>query len=158
MGMRIKEIYGYTLVYDERMRRFLIEDTDGTELAHANTQDEAEVKAKALTKQEFKRIRIMRVVQDGQTVMGELTSLNRDDQSAWVSMGKSEHTYGSGRQRVSLRYDHCYYELTEANCKILEALTVKAENLKHIRGEIEALIDTLEKQINLGYFGITTTY
>lgn len=155
MGIKIKEIYGYTLLYDERLRRFIIKDADGTELAHANTQDDAEVKAKALSKQEFKRIRIINVEQEGQSTMGELTSLNRDDKSAWVSMEKDEHAYGGGRRKISLNYDRGYYEETGANLKILGEIKAKREILNRIKTELKNLIAVLEKPINLGYFGIT---
>jgi len=155
MTIKIKEMYGYNLSYDERLRRFIILDTDGTELAHANTQDEAEVKAKALSKQDFKRIRIVKVEQEGQMTMGELTSLNKDDESAWVSMEKSSHGWGSGRRKIALAYDKGYYEATEVNLKIVEDIKAKEESLNHIKAEIKALITTLEKPINMGYFGIT---
>ena len=155
MTIKIKEIFGYKLSYDERMKRFIVEDTDGTELAWANTQDEAEVKAKALSKQEFKRIPFIEVKQEGQITTGELTSLNKDDQSAWVSMEKSEDNYGGGRRKINLRYDHGYYEVIEANLKILEGIKAKRETLNQIKAEIKALIATLEKPIDMDYFGIT---
>lgn len=155
MAIKIKEIYGYTLLYDERSKRFVVWDTDGTELANATTQDEAEVKAKTLHKQEFSRIPVMRVVSDGRISRGELTSLNRDEKSAWVSMEKSERTWGSGRQKISLRYDSGYYEATETNLKTVEDIKAKREIIDGILAEIEGLRDTLDKPINLSYFGIT---
>lgn len=155
MTIKIKEIYGYTLVYDEKRKTFSIQDIDGTELAYGQTQDEAEAKAKALSKQDFKRIPIVRVEQEGQVTPGELTSLNRDDRAAWISMEKGEDSYGSGRRKISLRYDHSYYEATEANLKVIEGIKTKREALKLIKAEIEVLIDTLEKPIDGDFFGIT---
>lgn len=155
MAIQIKEMYGYQITYNVNLRRFLVEDRDGTELAHANTQDEIEVKAKSLSKQEFQRIPIVRVGGDGEIAMGEVTSLNRDDKSAWVSMKKGKHTWGSGRQKIGLNYSPGYYELTERNTEIVEAIKTKGEVLGQIRTEIKGLIDTLEKRINLSYFGIT---
>ena len=155
MIIKIKEIFGYKISYDEQRKKFIVEDADGIELANANTQDEAEVKAKALSKQEFKRIRITQVAEEGRVTMGELTSLNRDDKSVWVSMEKSETTWGSGRQKINLRYSSRFYEATETNLKILEGIKAKGETLDQVKSEIKALIDTLEKPINLDYFGIT---
>ena len=154
MSIIINEIYGYQLSYDEVKKRFVIIDTDGTELAHAPTQDEAEVKAKALSKQEFSRIWIMRVRTEGEITMGEITSLNRDEKSAWVSMKISKDSWGSGRQKINLKYDRGLYEATETNLKIIEDIRLKREILTEIRLEIEGLIDTLEKPINLSYFGL----
>lgn len=155
MAIKIKGIYGYNLLYDERGKRFVIEDTDRTELANAKTQEEAEVKAKALSKQDFKRIRIVTVGQEGLTTMGEITSLNRDDKSAWVSMEKDEHTWSSGRRKIDLRYDKGYYEITEVNLKTLEYIKAKRDTVDSILTEIKSLRDTLEKPINVEYFGIT---
>lgn len=155
MSIKIKEIYGYKLLYNDRDRNFIIEDTDGTELASAKTQDEAEVKAKNLSKQEFKRVDIIKVEQEGQITMGELTSLNRKDKSAWISMEKSEHTWGSGRQKINLDYHRGYYEATETNLKILEEIKAKREVLTQIKTEIKDTIAKLEKPIDLNYFRIT---
>lgn len=156
MAIKINEMYGYQITYDQRMRRFLVEDSDGTELACANTQDEAEVKAKSLSKQEFTRIPIARVYIEGRIATGEVTSLNRDEKTAWVSMEKGEDTWGSGRQKISLSSSKEYYELTGANAEILESIKAKSETLNQIRAEIRVLIDTLEKPINLSYFGISS--
>lgn len=155
MTIKIKEIYGYKLGYQESMERFVLEDTDGTELAYGKTQAEVEVKAKSLRQQEFKRIRIIGVQSEGKVTLGELTSLNRDDSSAWVSMEKNKDSYGSGRSKINLKYDHGYYEETEANLKILENIKGKREVLLQIQSDINALVATLEKPIDSKYFGIT---
>ncbi|MBU0847026.1 hypothetical protein KKH23_07520 [Patescibacteria group bacterium] len=152
--VKIKEMYGYQITYNPKSRRFLVEDSDGTELAFAKTQDEIEIKAKALSKQEFKRFRIVKVGNEGQVTMGEFTSLNRDDQSGWISMEKGEETWGSGRQKIALRFDRGYYEATETNLKTLGNIKSKRESLNNILAEIKSLRDILEKPINLDYFGI----
>jgi len=155
MVITIKEIYGYNLLYDEGSRRFVIHDTDGMELAHANTQGEAEIKAKALSKQEFKHISIVKITKEGQLQKGELTSLNKDDKCVWVSMEKSKDIWNSGRRKLNLRLDSGeYYEATETNLKILEAIIAKRETIDTILAEIKALRDTLEKLINLAYFDL----
>ena len=154
MAIKIKQMFGYQISYDVRRRQFIVEDTDGTELAYAQTQDEIEVKAKALSKQEFKRISIVKVNQEGIITSGELTSLDRADKSAWVSMEKSKYSWGSGRQKISLNSDRGYYESTDKNLIISENIKAKAEDLNRIRVEINALEATLEKPINRAYFGI----
>lgn len=154
MIIKIKKIFGYELNYDEALKRFVVEDVDGIQLAHADTQDEAEVKAKALSKQEFKRIHIVRVETEGQVTMGELTSLNRDDNSAWISMEKTEEGWGSGRQKLNLRYVCNYYEATEVNLKVLKDIKIKKKTLDQIKIEIADLIKTLERNINSDYFDL----
>lgn len=154
MAIKIKEIYGYNLLYEESSRKFIVQDNNGTELASANIQAEAEVKAKALSKQDFKRIPIVEIGHEGQITTGELTSLNKDDKSAWVSMEKSKGGWSGGRQKINLRYTHNYYEATEANLKILEGIKAKREAVDNILAEIKDLKDTLEKPIDLSYFGL----
>ncbi len=153
MSIKIKEIYGYNLSYDETGKRFVIGDTDGTELAWGKTQDEAEAKAKALSRQEFKRINIILVRGEGEVNLGELTSLNKDDKSAWISMIKGIGP-DSGRRKIDLRYYRGYYEATEANLKTVESIKAKREALLRAQTEITALVGTLEKPINLEYFGM----
>ena len=154
MEIKIKELYGYELCYDERSRRFVIKDTDGTELGNAPTQDEAESKAKALTKAEFKRIRVVRVQSDGRVTMGELTSVNKDDKEAWVVLEKGEDTWGSGREKIHLAHTTGYFEATAKNMTVLENIKKRREIINQTLNEIKSLIETLESPINLGYFGI----
>lgn len=153
--LEIKKVYGFTLYYDERRRFFVLLEDDGTEVGHAQTQDEAEDKAKVLSKQEFKRIPIFKVNDlEGRITTGELTSLNPDDVSAWVSMEKDKDTWGSGRQKINLRYDGGFYEQTPRNNLILDAIRKQAEILKTAQDEIKALVAQLEKPINKSYFNL----
>ncbi len=151
---KIKEVYGFNLSYDERKRQFIITDTDGTEMGVARNQDEAEQKAKTLSKSEFKRINIFCVKSDGRVMMGELTSFNPDDKSSWVSMEKSVHTYGSGRSKIDLNYDKGYYEASDSNLKIVEAITAKGLTILQTLEDIKELIATLGCPINTDYFGL----
>ena len=151
----IKTIYGYKLAYDDRLKRFVILATTGEELAYGRTQDEAEAKAKSLTKQEFKRIPIIRVYGgNGEITAGELTSINRDEETAWVSMEKDSRTFGSGREKISLLSVKSYYEKTPPNMNIASQLAEKREAISEIRKEIGGLEEKLEKPINLAYFGL----
>ncbi len=154
--LKISSVCGYNLAYDESRRLFVITDTDGTELVQGDTQTEAESKAKALSKQEFKRIPIVHVHNSGQVRMGEVTSLNRDDKSVWVSMAKREdESYGGGRGKVSLDYDRGYYEATAKNLNIAAEIEMKEKTIKVLLDGIDRLIKTLENPIGRGYFGIT---
>jgi len=152
--IKIKTSYGFNLSYDERRRLFVITETDGTEVGIAKSQDEAEVKAKALSKREFKRIKIVLVKDDGGTTEGELTSLNSDDVSAWVSMEKSDYTWGSGRSKIDLRYDRGYFEATPANAKIIESIRAKRLSIDQALKDIAELKGRLESSINKQYFGL----
>ncbi len=154
--LKIKEAYGFNLYYDEGRRRFILTDTDGTEVGYGNNQDEAETKAKALSKREFKRIKIFLVRTEGQVILGELTSLNRDEPSAWVSMEQSRNTWGSGREKISLKYDSSYYEATEPNMRIAVTIKQKRDAIDQTINEIDELIKQLEHPINQEYFGIPT--
>jgi len=153
MAIKIKEIYGYRILYDERLKRFLIEDSDGTEMGFGSTQDEAEAKAKALSKQEFKRISIAKVGRDGEVATGEVTSLNKDERTVWVSIEKG--STWSGRQKIHLQYGHGCYEMTVTNASILERVKEKGVELQKVEAEIKSLIEILERPINLDYFGLT---
>ena len=151
--LEIKMIYGYKLFYDELARRFVIKDTDGTELASAPTQDEAESKAKELSKKDFCRIAIVRISDDGEIDHGEITSLNKQDKVAWVSM-EGTRRWSSGRHKVDLRYDHDYYADTEENKPIVEAISEKQKTVDKTLAEIKDLKSTLKSDINEAYFGI----
>ena len=152
--LKIKEVYGFTLSYDESRRRFIITDTDGMEMGYGNNQDEAEAKAKALSKRQFKRVKIFRVYNEGQITMGELTSINPDEPSAWISMEQSAHTWGSGREKTNLKYDRGFYEATEPNLKVAETIKQKKKVIDQTLKEIKDLVNQLEKPINAGYFGL----
>ena len=153
--IKIKEIYGYQLGYDESRRFFIIVDTDGTELAYGNTQDKTEEKAKALSKRDFVRIPIIRVNADGRVVKGEITSLDKLSREYWVSMEKEDNFYGSGRGKEMLGSNFMHYhEATERNLDLAKEIEAKAKDIADIKAEIEQLRTAMEKPINLEYFGM----
>jgi hypothetical protein len=152
--IEIKKIHGFKLHYDAERRLFVLIDSEGAEMGFSNTQDEAEDKAKELSKSEFKRIKIIDVYHEGQISQGEITSINRDSLEAWVSMEKSSASWGSGRQKISLRYNNSFYEATEANNKIIDGIKKHRAIVDQNLNEITELIDKLEKPINTEYFGL----
>lgn len=150
--LKIKRCYGLTLSYDPDRKRFFLIDSDGTEMDYCTTQDEAETKAKSLSKREFKRIKIYEVYKDGGVDAGEVTSVNPDDETAWVSMSPTR--YGTGRSKIDLRYSSRYFEQTPANISIIEAIKQKHLEVKRVATELRELVETLEKPINKEYFGL----
>jgi len=155
MEVKIGKAEGYNIYYSSTFKNFILKDDDGAELASAKTAEEIEAKAKQLRKQDFKRIRIIYVSRyEGKVNEGELTSINRDDQSAWVSLKEKATTWGGNRTKIRLHYDTGYYEATEGNLGIAEVIKEKRRAIDGIFKEIEQLVATLEKPINLEYFGI----
>lgn len=154
--LKIGNASGYDLYYDESRRFFVITDTDGTEMAHGDSQGEVEGKAKILRKEEFKRIPIFRVDSDKKIRLGELTSLNRDDRVCWASMFRMEgESHGGGRGKVDLRYDRVYYELSPNNTELIAKIKAKTDVIDKLRTETNDLIKMLDKPINSEYFGLT---
>ncbi len=153
--IQIKKTSGLDLMYDEQRQRFILVDTDGTEIGYATTQAEAEDKAKKYSKGEqgFKRVAIIGFDYRNKLIKGQLTSVNTEDESAWVSMEGSEGR-SSGRQKTDLRFSTRYWEATEKNMELADKIRVKNEVAATLSSEIEALREQFEKPINKAYFGI----
>ncbi len=152
--IKIGTAKGYTILYDERRRLFILQDAEGNEVASGATQQDVEAKAEKLSKQAFKFPIPALKISGLALSKGRVTSLNADDKSTYFSY--DEKTYGS-HQKLRLRYDHAY-ELTEANSRIDEQVEQYNSQIKEIEGKISSLIDQLEKPINLSYFGLKDTY
>ena len=141
---------GYTILYDEKRKLFILEDADGNEVASGATQDAVEVKAEKLSKQAFKFPIPALNVSGLALFKGRVTSLNADDRSAYFAY--DDKRCGS-HQKLLLRYDHVY-ELTEANALIAGQVEECREQIKAIEDKIKSLISQLEKPIDLFYFGL----
>lgn len=145
---------GYTILYDEKRKLFILEDADGNEVASGATQNDVEIKADKLSKQAFKfpipALHVSRL----SLFKGRVTSVNTDDKSAYFA--HDDKKYGS-HQKLRLRHDRAY-ELTVANSRIYEQVEQYHGQLKEIEGKIESLIDQLEKPINLSYFGLKDSW
>jgi len=153
--IEIRKVQGYGIFYESRSRRFIVQDSDGAQVALAETEDGAEAKIKTLCKQEFKRIPVIRVLHDGEIQYGELTSINRDDLSSWVSMMTKR---GSERSKISLNYDHDFYEATPKNMELVKQIAEQKEIIDKAKKETATIIRTLESRINMAYFGITRSF
>jgi len=148
--IKIGTAKGYTILYDEKRKSFILEDADGNEVASGATQDEVEAKAEKLSKQTFK-FPIPAIKVSGLNLSkGRVTSLNADDRSAYFSY--DDKTYGSHHQKLRLKYDHAY-ELTEANAQIAGQVAECGKQITEIENKIKSLISQLEKPMNLSYFG-----
>ncbi len=145
---------GYTILYDEKRKLFILEDADGNEVASGATQQDVELKAEKLSKQAFKFPIPALKVSHLSLEKGRVTSVNTDEKSAYFAY--DDKRYGS-HQKLRLRYDHAY-ELTVANYRIYEQVEQYRGQIKEIEGKIESLIDQLEKPINLAYFGLNNHY
>jgi len=95
------------------------------------------------------RVPIVWVQTDGEIQMGELTSVDLADESAWVSM-LPNHISISGRRKIWLQ-EQGYYELTAKNNINIERIKEKAAAIWQGKTELIALIAQLEKPINLDY-------
>jgi len=151
----IKEFMGYKIYYDERKQKFQLENQEGDIVAERDTQAQAEDQAKMLSKQGFKRIKVLRIHDNGVVQLGELTSMNRDDRSAWVI---TDRRYGKDRQKIHLGSNYGYHEVTEENLAIAEQAKKKCEQIEALTAEIKELKAGLEKRIDLDYFGLSRGY
>ncbi|GAJ03748.1 unnamed protein product [marine sediment metagenome] len=143
-------VKGYTILYDEKRKLFILEDADGNEVASGATQNEVEAKAEKLSKQAFNFPIPALKVTGLDLSKGRVTSFNADTKSAYFAY--DDKRYGS-HQKLRLKYDHAY-ELTEANSRIHEQVEQYRNQIKEIEEKISSLIDQLEKRIDLSYFGL----
>ena len=145
---------GFTIIYDEKRKLFVLQNAQGDEVASGATQEIVEVKAEKLSKQAFNfPIHALRVSGD-HLQQGRVTSVNLDDNSAYFAY--DDKTYGS-HTKLRLRYDHAY-ELTEANSRICAEVAKYLEQIKEIEDKIKSLISQLEKPIDFSYFGMKERY
>lgn len=145
---------GYTILYDEKRRLFILEDADGNEVASGATQNDVEIKADKLSKQAFKFPIPALKVSGLALSKGRITSINADEKSSYFAY--DDKRYGS-HQKLRLRYDHAY-ELTEVNSRIYEQVEQYHGRIKEIEEKISSLIDQLEKPIDLSYFGLKDSW
>jgi len=145
---------GYTILYDEKRKLFILEDADGNEVASGATQNDVETKADKLAKQAFKFPIPALKVSGLALSKGRITSINADEKSSYFAY--DDKTYGS-HQKLRLRYDHAC-ELTVANAQIAGQVEECRKQIKEIEEKIKSLIDQLEKRIDLSYFGLKDSW
>ena len=154
--IKIAEVAGFTIHYETREKKFVLIDHEGKRVASAFSQEKLEEKAKALQKQEFKRVPILKLESTGQASPGEITSINIDDMTMWVVL-KRQYTDGSERQvREKERigsHTGCY-EHTEHNLAVAEKIKEQHAIIDTAYAEARRLREQMEKPINLEYFGI----
>ena len=152
--IRIGTARGYTILYDEKRKLFILEDAAGNEVASDATQDGVETKAEKLSQLAFKFPIPALKVSGLALSKGRVTSFNADDRAAYFAY--DDKRYGS-HQKLRLNYDHAY-ELTEANSRILEQVKQYSSQIKAIEEMISSLQDQLEKRIDLAYFGLKDSW
>ena len=152
--IKIGTARGFTIIYDEKRKLFVLQDAQGDEVASGVTQEDVEMKAEKLSKQAFKfPIPAFKVSGLG-LHQGRVTSVNADDRAVYFAY--DDKTSGS-HTKLRLRYDHTY-ELTETNSRIYAEVAKSRENIKEIEDKIRSLISQLEKPIDLSYFGLKDSY
>jgi hypothetical protein len=148
--IKIGTARGYTILYDEKRKLFVLQDAEENEVASGATQQDVELKAEKLSKQAFKFPIPALKVSHLSLEKGRVTSVNADDRSAYFA--RDDKTYGS-HTKLRFAYDHAY-ELTEANRRLYEQVEEYRSQIKQIEEKIRNLIGQLEKPINLEYFGL----
>ena len=141
---------GYTILYDEKRKLFILEDADSNEVASGATQNDVEIKADKLSKQAFKFPIPALKVSGLSLPKGRITSFNADEKASYFAY--DDKRYGS-HQKLRLRYDHAY-ELTEANAKIAGEVEECHRQITEREEIIQSLISQLEKPIDRSYFGL----
>lgn len=148
--IKIGTARGFTIIYDERRRLFVLQDAQGDEVASGATQEDVELKAEKLSKQAFKFPIPALKVSGLSLQQGRVTSVNVDDRAAYFAY--ADKTYGT-HTKLRLAYDHAY-ELTEANSRIYAEVAKSREQIKQIEDKIRSLFSQLEKPMDLSYFGL----
>lgn len=159
METKIGTVKSYEMLYDPRTRKFVARTADGDEVASALTQEKLEEQIDKLSKQKFTfpikalRYRGVRFIDEGR-----VTSLNIPESSVWFCTDEKKGGY-SDRGKVHLRYDSgSLFEMTELNDRVLAEIRELMVSVSKLEEQIETKAKTLEKPINLKYFGLESRY
>ncbi len=156
LEIKIASIKGYDIFYATRDRRFELRNQDGEVVGQGKTQDEVEKQAELLSKKQFSPIAAFKQY-DVVLEPGRITSLNIDEQTVWfVPEKKTGPSWERTRQKVSLRHSTSMFEATEKNQEIAKVVESKVAEIHRIEKDIESLISTMEKVVNLAYFGLVS--
>lgn len=147
--IKIGTTKGYTVLYDERRKLFVLQDAEGNELTSGATQDEVEAKAGKLSQLAFKLPILALKVSGFNLEKGRVTSVNPDERSAYFVYDNKK--YGS---HAKLHLPSDAYELTEANSQIYEQMQQCHSQIVLFQERIQSLIGQLEKRMDLDYFGL----
>jgi len=148
--VNIKTHAGYKIEYDPDDKLFYLYDADGNELATAGTQQKIEAEITALSRQTFK-LPIPAISTGYCSVSrGRITSVNLQRGSAYFAYDDKAR----GRtEKLSLRWDHNHFVLTEANEIIVSQIETLIAQRKEIESKVEALKQQFQSPINSAYFG-----
>ena len=149
-GVKVGEKKGFVIAYDARRKLFLLYNANDDEVGSGGKQEDVEKQADKLAKLRFQFPIPAFTVNGVHVEEGKVTSLNVDDQSIWVVLPSK---YGGSRSKARLSYCHIH-EATERNKEVVEKIATQVLEMDKKREEIEALVATLDKRINLEYFGL----
>ena len=149
-GIKIKNIRGYAVFYDPNIKKFQLKDKAGDVVSQAPTHEEVEKSAGKLSKQKFEQTLAIHVTKHGIRA-GRITSLNPEMRQCWISYGDGSF---HNREKISLNYDHGYFQKTNHNQSIVAAVNRLIMEAKEIERKIEEQITYLEKPINVEFFGL----
>ncbi len=154
MPVKIKVYKGLEITYDERSHMFEASVGEG-ECYYATNQKELEGKLDKYLNKTTKDIPVLQINENPGTkhISGKLTSSNPDTKEIWVTMENLRR-----KLSVSSSYQpYLLYEDTVTNQAIAKEIDIKKVDMLRIRNEIDDLIKTLEKPINMEYFGWVKT-
>ncbi len=103
--IRIGATRGYTILYDEKRKLFVLQDASGDEVASSATQDEVEATVEKLSKQAFKFPMPALKVSGLTLYKGRVTSFNAADKSAYFAYDAKTYVC---HVRLRLRNDRAY--------------------------------------------------
>ena len=146
--IRIGKTHGLQLWYNSNIHRFILWNDEQEEMGRTETQEQAEVLAKKLSKEKFEPILAFER-SDLDLYPCTITSLNREDKSFWYTMDKNKRR-GKERLRCSN-----FYVQTEANKKVAGELAKIVAQIKALEEKGDKLMKKLESRIDFNFFGIS---
>jgi len=152
METKICELKGYTIVYNTRDKLFHLRNAENEEVGSGKTQEEVEKQADKLAKQVY-HFPIQALIHAGNRLeQGKVTSLNIEDES--IRFVYANKRFYHNHTKNHLRFSKVY-ELTEHNKEILRQVNDKEAKVRDLEAEISALIEHLDKRIDLAYFNLS---
>ena len=155
METKIGKTKNYDMFYDPKLRRFILRNDTGEQVASGETQEQLEKQADVLAKQKFSfPIKAIRYNGPHFITEGRVTSLNISEKSVWFVEGKGEGGYTPRGKRYLGWHSADLFELTDHNVEITRQIREHQATVKSLEEKIGALAEGFEKPIDLKYFGL----
>jgi len=155
METKIGEVRGFVIVYDTKDKLFHLRNADNEEVGSGKTQEEVEKQADTLAKQAYRFPISALIISGNRLELGKVTSINIEDKS--VRFVYAEKGFYHSHTKVHLGHSNLQ-ELTEHNEEITNQVKARWDKIAEIEDEVKALIDKLDKPINLAYFNLPGSY